>query len=162
MEIENSLNNNLENNIDIEKKQNNFLETNIGKAINTGLNIGLRYLLPDLIEDEVIQIKDSIISNGIKDGLKTAVDSAINLGKSTLGIITGKFENVNQMQTAVKTGGIIDTVEKLVGKSVNKFVSSGKLNYNIGNTITKGTNVLLSNVTKNIESEFENQVNNIE
>ena len=60
MEIENNISNELNNNIDIEVKQNNFLETTIGKAINTGLNIGVRYLLPDLIEDEVIQIKDSI------------------------------------------------------------------------------------------------------
>ena len=162
IEINSKLNNNLENNIDIEKSQNKFLETTIGRAINSGLNIGIRYLLPDIIEDEVIQIKDSIINNGIKEGLKTAVDSAINLGKSALGIVTGNFDNINQMQTAVKNGGIIDTVSNLVNKSVNNVVNSGKLNYNIGATIKKGTDVILSNVTKNIENEFTNQVNNIE
>lgn len=160
MEIENELNNNLD--INMEQKQNNFLETTIGKAINTGLNIGIRYLLPDLIEYEVIKIKDSIFNNGIKEGLKTAVNSAVNLGKSTLGIVTGKFESVNQMQTAVKNGGIIDTTQSLINKAVNKVVDSGKLNYSVGNTIKSGVNVLLTNVTKNIENEFENQVNNME
>ena len=155
MEIENNISNELNNNIDIEVKQNNFLETTIGKAINTGLNIGVRYLLPDLIEDEVIQIKDSILNNGIKEGLRTAIESATKLGKSALGIVTGKFENVNQMQTAVKSGGIVDSVQNLINTAVNKFVDSGKINFSVGNTIKKGTDVLLSNVTKNIENELK-------
>lgn len=156
------LENNLNNSIAIEDKQKNFLETNIGKAVNTGLNIGIRYLLPDLIENEIIDIKDAFLKNGFKEGINTAIDSAINLGKSALGIFTGKFENVNQMQTAVKTGGLIDSVSNIVDTTINKVVNSGKLNYSIGNTIKKGKNVILNNVTKNIESEFENQVNNIE
>ena len=40
-----------------------FLKT-LGKTINTGLDIGLRMLLPDLIEEQVIDIKDTIIENG--------------------------------------------------------------------------------------------------
>lgn len=156
------LENNLNNSITIENKQKSFLETNIGKAVNTGLNIGIRYLLPDLIEDEIIDIKDAFVQNGFKEAIQTAIDSAINLGKSALGIFTGKFENVNQMQTAVKTGGLIDSVSNVVDATINKVVNSGKLNYSVGNTIKRGKNVILSNVTKNIESEFENQVNNIE
>ena len=39
---------------------------------------------------------------------------------------------------------------------------NGKINFSVGHTIKKGTDVLLSNVTKNIENEFENQVNNME
>ena len=52
------LENNLTNDVSLEKKQNNFLQSNVGKAINTGLNIGLRYVLPDLIEDDVIENYD--------------------------------------------------------------------------------------------------------
>ena len=157
-----SIENNLENNLVKENEQKNFLETNIGKAVNTGLNIGLRYLLPDVIEDEIINIKDSIFEGGIKEGIQTAVDSAINLGKSVVGIFTGKFENVNQMQTAIKTGGIIDSISTVVDNAINKVVSNGNLSYSIGNTIKQGKNVLLNNVSKNIQSEFENQVNNME
>jgi hypothetical protein len=157
-----TVDNKLQNGVTIENEQNKFLETNIGKAVNTGVNIGLRYLLPDLIEDEIIDIKDSIINNGFKEGLKTAVDSAINLGKSALGLVTGKFENVSQMQTAVKSGGIIDSISDLANFAINKVVDSGKISYTIGNTIKQGKNVILNNITKNIENEFENQVNNME
>ena len=55
LEVENQITND----VSIENKQRNFLQTNIGKAVNTGLNIGLRYILPDVIEDQVIEIKDS-------------------------------------------------------------------------------------------------------
>ncbi len=117
--------------------------------------------MPDLIEDDVIEIKDTIIKNGFKEGMKTAIDSAINLGKSALGIVTGNFENVQQMRDAVKTGGIIDSVSNLINFTINKIVDNGKLSYSLGNTIKKGKSVILSNISKNIENNFENQINNI-
>ena len=157
-----TLENNLTNDISNEREQKNFLETTIGKAVNTGLDIGIRYLLPDLIEEQVIDIKDSILKNGFQDGVKTAVDSAINLGKSALGIITGNFEDINQMQSAVKNGGIIDSVSTLLNSVINKVVENGIISNSVGNIIKNGKNALLNNITKNIESEFENQVNNIE
>ena len=157
-----TLENSLTKDISNEKEQKNFLETTIGKAVNTGLDIGIRYLLPDLIEEQVIDIKDSILKNGFQDGVKTAVDSAINLGKSALGIITGNFEDINQMQSAVKNGGIIDSVSTLLNSVINKVVENGIISNSVGNIIKNGKNALLNNITKNIESEFENQVNNIE
>lgn len=156
--IENNINNDIINT----KSQRDFLQTNIGKAINTGLNIGLRYVLPDVIEDQVIEIKDSFIQNGFKEGIQTAIDSAINLGKSALGIVTGNFDNVQQMQDAIKTGGIIDSISNVINYTINNIVDKGKISYSLGNTIKKGKNVILSNITKNIENEFKNQVNNIE
>ena len=120
LEVENQITND----VSIENKQRNFLQTNIGKAVNTGLNIGLRYILPDVIEDQVIEIKDSFLQNGFKDGVQTAIDSAINFGKSALGIVTGNFENVQQMQTAVKSGGIIDGKQTRVSRYVKRKIAS--------------------------------------
>ena len=42
--MQNNITNDIEikNNIDIENKQNNFLETTLGKTINTGIDIGIR------------------------------------------------------------------------------------------------------------------------
>lgn len=158
LEVENQITND----VSIENKQRNFLQTNIGKAVNTGLNIGLRYILPDVIEDQVIEIKDSFLQNGFKEGVQTAIDSAINFGKSALGIVTGNFENVQQMQTAVKSGGIIDGISNVLNFTINKVVNSGKIPYALGSAIKTGKNAILNNITKNIESEFENQVNQIE
>ena len=79
-----------------------------------------------------------------------------------MGIVTGKFENVNQMQTAVKTGGIIDGISSVLNYTINKIVDKGKIPYSVGNVIKRGKNAILNNITKNIENEFENQVDNIE
>ena len=66
--------------------------------------------MPDLIEDEIIDIKDSILENGFKDGIKEIINSGINYGKSVIGIVTGNFENTSQISLAVKKGGILDNV----------------------------------------------------
>ena len=62
--MELSLNNKIENKI--EKEQNRFINSNLGRVINTGLNIGIRALMPDLIENEIISIKDAIFKSGLK------------------------------------------------------------------------------------------------
>ena len=60
MEIENEL----KNNIKIEK--NNFLNNIIGETINNAIDFGLKYILPDLIENQIIDIKNALLENGLK------------------------------------------------------------------------------------------------
>ena len=111
------LNNEINNNINVEK--NNFLNSVLGKTINTAIDIGLRAILPDLIENQVIDIKNALLQNGLKSGIDTAVNSAINLGKSAVGIVTGNFENMDQVRMAVGNGGIVDTVSNVLDKAIN-------------------------------------------
>ena len=166
MNLENELNNSnkIENDIDIvtEEKQNNFLETALGKTVNTAVDIGLRWILPDLVEDEVINIKDGFIKGGFKEGINTAINTAIDLGKSTMGIFTGKFDSLSQAQTAVKTGGIIDGVSSVIDNILTKTTKIGLIDKNMSNLIKQGKNVILDNVSKNIENTFTEQLNNIE
>ena len=122
--MENNLTNNLEvtNNIEIEKQQQNFLETTLGKTINTGIDIGIRAVLPDFIEEQIIDLKDNLLKYGLKDGIKKSIDDAINIGKSTVGIITGNFEDISQMQEAIKNGGIIDNVSGMLDSVITKYI----------------------------------------
>lgn len=158
LEIENSIDNNL----DITKEQKSFLDTKLGNIINKGINIGLKYILPDIIENEIIDIKDTMIQNGLSEGIEKAIDSAINIGKSAMGIVTGRFENVSQVQTAIKKGGIIDSLSEVIDRAVKKGVEKGKITNNIGNTISKGKNTILNTVSNNIENEFQSQLDSIE
>lgn len=162
--LENNIDNNLNNYNELikENEQTSFIETGLGKTINFGLDLGLRALLPDFIEQQVIDIKDTILKEGFSDGVKKIVSSAIDFGKSTLGIVTGKFENISQVQTAVKNGGIIDGVSDLVDTVLNKTTKSGQLNYNVANTIRRGKNVILDSITNKIEEEFTNQIDALE
>ena len=70
IDIQNELNNK---NLEVEKEQKSFLETTLGGIINTGLNLGIKYLLPDFVEDEVIKIKDTILNEGFKEGLNQSL-----------------------------------------------------------------------------------------
>lgn len=158
--MENILNNNIEinNNLELEKNQKNFLETTLGKTINTGIDIGIRAALPDFLEEQIIDLKDNLIKYGLKDGIKKSIDDAINIGKSAIGIFSGNFENISQMQEAIKSGGIIDNVSSLLDTVINKVQSNGLINSTVARTIKQGKNSILNNVEKNIENTFNNQI----
>ena len=64
LKIENSLKEKIS---DFQEK---FLESDIGKAVNSAIDIGLKAVLPDLIEDQIIDIKNAILENGFKEGIK--------------------------------------------------------------------------------------------
>ena len=151
-----TLENNFNNSLEI--KQNNFLQSALGKAINNGINIGLRYLLPNWAEDKVIELKDNLLNYGLKDGISKTIQSVIDTGKSAIGIVTGNFENINQINEAVKNGGILDSVSEIFDSVLNKIYSSGKLNDTTLNLIKNGKNSILNNVEKNIESTLTTQI----
>ena len=151
--IENELNNEITN----KNEQTNFLETTLGKTINTAIDIGIRALLPDFIDEQVINIKDNLLEYGLKDGITQTIDDAINLGKSAIGIFTGNFENVSQMQDAVKAGGLIDGISSLLDTVVDKVNEKGIINQNISNTIKQGKNIILNSIESNIEEKFKEQ-----
>lgn len=142
--------------------QKSFLETTLGKVINTALDTGIRVLLPDLIEDQIINIKDEIINNGFKSGVQEAISSAVDLGKSVVGVFTGKFDNVTQVRNAVKSGGIIDGISSSLDYALNFCGKFGKIPRTICSILKSGKDALLDTISNNIESEFENQISSVE
>ena len=152
---------NIENNLEIKKEQQNFLETTLGKTINTGIDLGIRALLPDYIENQIIDLKNNLIKYGLKDGIKKSIDDAINLGKSAIGIVTGNFENISQVQNAIKSGGLIDNISSLLDDIIDKTKSNGMINYTVAKTIKQGKNIILNNVEKNINETFNNQIKSL-
>lgn len=144
--MEELLNNNeknnlyLSNNIEqekLEKEQNSFLQTNLGRAINGGIDLGLRVLLPNYIEDEVISIKDSLITEGFSAAISTAIEEATNLGKSAMGLITGTFENISQVNKAIKKGGLIDTISDILDTGISWAQKHGYIEKGTAKTIKK-------------------------
>ena len=156
---------NLNNEIQIREEQTNFLETTLGKTINTAIDIWIRALLPDFIDEQIINIKDNLLNYGLKDGITKTIEDAIDIGKSAIGIFTGNFESISQMQNAIETGGLIDGISSLLDTVVDKVNKKGIINYNIANTIKQGKDIILNSVEHNIEEKFKEQnieVENIE
>ena len=148
---------NLNNEITNKNEQTNFLESTLGKIINTAIDIGIRAALPEFIDEQVINIKDNLFNYGLKEGITKTIDDAIDIGKSAIGIFTGNFETVSQMQSAVESGGLIDGISSLLDTVVDKVNKKGIINYNIANTIKKGKNVILNSIESNIEEKFKEQ-----
>lgn len=160
MELDKDTNITMESNeLTTEKEQNSFLETTLGKVINSGLDVGLRMILPDFLEDGVVEIKDALLKGGLKEGIDTAIDGAVNLGKSIMGIFTGKFDDISQARDAIKSGGIIDGISGVLDKVIDKTTSSGLIDYNVADLISNGKDAILNSVSNNIENEFMEQIN---
>lgn len=159
MELE--LNQNLQQNTNLEEKQNNFLQTTLGKVINTAINAGIRYLFPNIIENQIIEIKESLINGGLKEGVNKAIEEALNLGKSAAGIVTGKFDNIEQIEIAVGKGGMIDSISKVIDNVLKKGREEGKIDNNIFKIIKNSKDIILENISTNVEDMLTNQIKTI-
>lgn len=160
--LENELIRGEQENISFEKKQNQFLESTLGKVINKAVDIGISMLVPDLIEDEIIDLKDSILKNGFKEGIQTAIDHAIDMGKSIVGMVNGNFEDISQAQRVIKSGGILDTVSEVIDSVLGKVREDGKINSNVYQLIKQGKNTLIHQIEKEISEEFTKQIDHVE
>lgn len=149
--LEKELNNNLEIN------KNNFLNSNLGNAINNGIDIGLRYLLPDFIEEQIIELKENIMKEGFKEGINKSINSIIEIGKNTLGIFTGNFENLSQVEMVIKKGGILESVSRLLDTIIDKMYEKGKINFNLNKTIKNGKEAILESIENNIKNNMSEQ-----
>ena len=158
MELEQSSTLTLENN----NKREDFLNSTLWKTINNGIDIGIRYLLPDLIEDEVIDLKDNLINFGLKEGIKKTINSVIETGKEAIGIASGNFENIGQIQRVIKNGGVIDKVSDLLDVAIDKTMDSGKINTSLGKVLKNGKSSILSSIERNIEATLNNQISSVE
>lgn len=160
LELNNTLDNNL--NLDIANRQKSFLETNIGKVVDSAVDLGIRTVLPNLIEDQVIDIKNIILDQGFKEGLSEIINTGLDIGKSAIGVITGNFENVNQIQMAVKKGGIIDSISRLLDFSINLANKSNLINNDVAAVIKSGKDTIMENITLKVEGELTAQIKEIE
>ena len=97
----------------------------------------------------------------LKIGLNTAISSALNLGKSAIGIFTGKFDNIDQIQMAIRKGGILDNMSDLIDLSNKKAKEKGLISNSISMAIKGGKNTIINSIESNIENNLENQVKSI-
>jgi len=149
-------------NIDLKLEKNNkrenFLNSTLWKTINNGIDIGLRYLLPDLVEDEIIDLKNNLVNLGLKDGIKKSIDNIIETGKEAIGILSGNFENIGQVQRVIKNGGVIDKVSDVFDSIIDKGEKSGKISPSFSYILKNGKSSILNSVERNIESTLDNQI----
>lgn len=142
----------------IEKSQ----EINILKISNTVLDIGLRAILPDFLEEDVIEIKNAFIEEGFVEGLQTILDKLEDLGKSITGIFTGDFETVEQIKKLIQSDGILDGVSDLIDKITKKLLDSGKISKNTYNLIKSGKKEILNILKSELKNSYQEDTYSLE
>ena len=167
LELSNNLNKEKEltnqvTNIAIAKQQETFLESNLGNAINGAIDIGLRALLPEFINEQIIEIKDAFLQEGFAGGLKNAVDRALEIGKSLGGILTGDFKSILQVKDALQAGDLANKVSILLDNVLQRAGDKNILNPNVTKTISGGKDLILGIINKNLGTNFDAQIKSLE
>ena len=155
--LNNQLTNDIKNN-EISKNQNDFIGNMFKNAINFGVDLGLKSLLPDLIEDQVIDIKNSILEGGFKEGVNTLMKKVNEFKNSITGIFTGNFNNIQEINTATKQGGIIKTVSKGLSKGIDAGVKSEIIPKSIGGILKAGKTTMLNEFSNSLESQMRKEI----
>lgn len=155
--LNNQLTNDIKNN-EISKNQNDFIGNMFKNAINFGVDLGLKSFLPDLIEDQVIDIKNSILEGGFKEGVNTLMKKVNEFKNSITGIFTGNFNNIQEINTATKQGGIIKTVSKGLSKGIDAGVKSGIIPKSIGGILKAGKTTMLNEFSNSLESQMRKEI----
>ena len=143
-------------------KNNNFLENTLWKTINSGIDIGLKFILPDMIENQIIDIKNNLINFGLKDGIEKSINSVLKLGKEALGIFTKNFENIGQVQSILKNGGLVEKISDVLDLTINKAQISGKINSEVGKVLKKEKSTIVNNIDSKLQEEINKQIKKID
>ena len=154
----NEIGNNLNNNLNIENLQNNFLNTTVGKITNAAVDLGIKALMPDFVENEVIEVKDALISGGLKEGLDTAVKNAIDVGKKAIGLENMEFSSIEDAATALYEGDIVGGISNVLDFVLDNIANSEIIPENITYLIKQGKDIILNDVDSGIKNEFTNEI----
>lgn len=158
----NELGNKISNDLNLKNIQDKFLNSTLGQIANTAIDVGIKIMLPDYLENEVIEVKDALISEGLNEGINTAIENAIKIGKKMIGMENKEFVSIEQAIKAVGEGNVIKNISEGIDTVLNKVTDSNIIPSDITNIIKEGKNVILNNIDTNIESEFKNEIKALE
>lgn len=137
----------------------NTHENNISKTIvnvaNNALEFGLKAILPDFIEDDVIEIKNKFIQEGFIEGVQSVIDKLEDVGKSVKGIFTGEFDSLEQVKRVIQTNGILDGVSTVVDKILKKLLDKKAIKKPTYNMIKQGKKEILNSLENEIEETYK-------
>ncbi len=157
MEIQQAMTESL--NVNIENEQNKFLDSTLGKIVNTGIDIGIRALLPDLIDEQVIDLKDNLLNHGLKEGISKTINDVVTVGKDIVGIFKGEITDINDLGRIIDAGEMVNGVSNVLDVAINKAQNSGVLNSTIASILQGGKNLILENTQNNIQETIQDQSN---
>lgn len=148
--------------MELEEKLENNKEINTLKIVNTVLDIGLKAILPDFLENDIIEIKNTFINEGFIDGVQEILDKLEDIGKSIIGLFSGKFETVEQIKRLVQTDGILDGISDLIDKILKSLEKKEKIDKKTVKLIKSGKKELLNILEEDLKSNYQENTYSLE
>ena len=148
--------------IELTNKQENNIKTTIVSIANNALEYGLRAILPDFIEDDVIEVKDKFIEEGFADGVQEVIDKLEDVGKSIVGVFTGEFETMEQVKRVIQKDGLLDGISDVIDTVLKKLLNKKKISKSTVNLIKTGKKEILNNIEKGIEHKYKETTYSLE
>lgn len=158
----NELNKKISDDFSLENIQNNFLKSDIVEIANNVLDVSLKALLPDYMENEVINVKNAFMFEGVQEGINSAVENAINVGKKLLGLENSDFRTIGQAKETLEKGNLIKNISNNINSTINKISDSGNISNDTIETLNNNKEKITNNIKNNINDEFVNQGKSIE
>ena len=158
--LENNLFNSVSNKLG--ELQEKFLESKWGQAIDKGIDFGLKVILPNTIEDDVIDIKNVFVREGLVEGIQKTVETGIKKGKEIVGIFTGNLEDMSQAEAIKENSDIISGISNVLENIVDKSMNDGFIKETLGELIKDGKKIILDYADKNIDKVNKEQVEKIQ
>ena len=158
--LENNLFNSVSNKLG--ELQEKFLESKWGQAIDKGIDFGLKVILPNTIEDDVIDIKNVFVREGLVEGIQKTVETGIKKGKEIAGIFTGNLEDMTQAEAIKENSDIISGISNVLENIVDKSMNDGFIKETLGELIKDGKKIILDYADKNIDKVNKEQVEKIQ
>ena len=146
-----------ENSLALVQEQNRFFDSRFGQAIDRGIDLGIRAIFPDFLEQSVINVKNTLIQEGLREGINKAVSEAVNMGRRAIDAVRGVFRSGNDARSAVEQGDLIGNVSKEIDEVVGKLGNHTVEGIHIGNRLAQGKEMMLELVRRNIDSSLSMQ-----
>jgi len=134
--------------------ENNFLENVFGNIINNTIEIGIRAMLPDNIENDVIDIKNTLINEGIPQAINETINKVVEFGKEALNINSSCFESVSQISEVFKKGNLLNGISEVIDYFLDKSGEKNIFSDNIINLIKNGKDFIINAIDKNVKNEL--------
>lgn len=118
--------------------------------------------LPNYIEDHVINIKNILLENGLKEGVNEISKKAKDIISVLIGKNKNKSTNVDEIRALTKQNGVINSFSKMVSKAIDKSVENNMISKNIGSVLKSGKTAMLSTFSEKLENKLYNEIKSLE
>ena len=136
------------------------IDLKLPEMLDNALDIGLRAILPDFIEEDVIEIKNAFIQEGFIAGIEQIVKKIEDIINSIKSLFKGEF--VDQIKKLVQKNGILSAGSSLIDTISKQLLDKKIISKKIYNMIKTGKNEILKALESELLKYYKEDENSLE